>query len=35
VISAVPGPVPAGDFQAVWEFAHTSAPITCAKHVNK
>lgn len=35
VISAMPGPVPAGDFQAVWEFAHTSAPITCAKHVNR
>jgi hypothetical protein len=35
VISAMPGPVPADDFQAVWEFAHTSAPITCAKHVDK
>jgi hypothetical protein len=35
VISAMPGPVPADDFQAVWEFAKTSAPITCARHVNK
>jgi hypothetical protein len=35
VISAIPGPVPADDFQAVWEFAKTSAPITCATHVSK
>jgi hypothetical protein len=35
VISAMPGPVPASDFQAVWEFAKTSAPITCATHVDK
>lgn len=35
VISAIPGPVPPADFQAVWEFAHTSAPIICAKHVDK
>lgn len=33
VISAVPGSVPASDIQAVWEFAHTSAPLTCARHV--
>jgi hypothetical protein len=33
VISAMPSPVPAADLQAVWEFARTSAPITCAKHV--
>jgi hypothetical protein len=31
VISAIPGPVPSGDLQAVWEFAKTSAPIACAK----
>jgi hypothetical protein len=31
VISAVPGPVPADDIEAVWEFAKTSAPIACAK----
>jgi len=35
VISALPGPVPADDFQAVWEFAKISAPITCATHVSK
>jgi hypothetical protein len=35
VISAMPGPVPANDFQAVWEFAKISAPITCATHVGK
>jgi hypothetical protein len=35
VISAIPGPVPADNFQAVWEFAKTSAPITCAAHVSK
>jgi hypothetical protein len=34
VISAMPSPVPAADFQAVWEFARTSAPITCAKRVS-
>jgi hypothetical protein len=33
VISAMPGQVPAGDLQAVWEFAKTSAPIGCAKFV--
>jgi hypothetical protein len=31
VISAMPGRVPANDIQAMWEFAHTSAPITCAR----
>jgi hypothetical protein len=35
VISAMPGPVPADDFQAVWEFAKISAPITCATRVDK
>jgi hypothetical protein len=34
VISAMPSPVPAADLQAVWEFARTSAPITCAKRVS-
>jgi hypothetical protein len=34
VISAEPGPVPVNDYQAVWEFARTSAPITCAKRVD-
>ena len=33
VISAIPGPVPAEYIQAVWEFAHTSAPIACARHL--
>jgi hypothetical protein len=33
VISAIPGPVPSGDIEAVWEFAKTSAPIGCAKFV--
>jgi hypothetical protein len=33
VISAVPGSIPAADLQAVWEFAKTSAPISCAKLV--
>jgi hypothetical protein len=27
VISAIPGSVPASDSQAVWEFAHSSAPL--------
>jgi hypothetical protein len=34
VISAIPGPVPAEYYQGVWEFVKTSAPITCAKHVD-
>jgi hypothetical protein len=33
VISAIPGSVPAGDIQAVWEFVHSSAPLTCATHM--
>lgn len=33
VISAIPGSVPASDIQAVWEFAHSSAPLTCALHM--
>lgn len=33
VISAVPGSVPASDIQAVWEFVHSSAPLTCARHM--
>jgi hypothetical protein len=31
VISAIPGPVPAEYIKAVWEFAKTSAPVSCAK----
>jgi len=31
VISAIPGPVSDEYIQAAWEFAKTSAPITCAK----
>lgn len=31
VISAMPGHVPANDIQAMWEFVHTSAPVTCAR----
>lgn len=31
VISAVPGSIPASDIQALWEFARTSAPVTCAR----
>jgi hypothetical protein len=34
VISGLAGKVPAADIQAVWEFAKTSAPISCAKYVN-
>lgn len=33
VISVGPGALPASDLQAVWEFARTSAPVTCAGHV--
>ena len=33
VISAIPGSVPASDIQAVWEFVHSSAPLTCAVHM--
>jgi hypothetical protein len=33
VISAEPGKVPASDIQATWEFARTSAPLVCGKHM--
>jgi hypothetical protein len=32
VISAVPGRVPASDIQAAWEFVHSTATVTCARH---
>jgi hypothetical protein len=31
LISAVPGHIPEVDYQAVWQFARTSAPIACAR----
>ena len=33
VISAIPGSVPSSDIQAEWEFAHSSAPLTCSGHM--